>query len=188
MSVDALRQEVVALRGQRASAEPEPVLDPVVRELLESVPGALTLSSAVRDSTGRVVDLRPRFMNAAARARGPRWPTLDDESFAACLRTLDTGVSEHVEFTWTDDGSERPAAHEFVAVRVGTDGLLWIVLDEATERQRRARTLEESEARFRAAFDHSPAGTCIVDLEGRVTTADAEFARLLGARRKRWRG
>ncbi|MDQ1676296.1 MAG: hypothetical protein QOC93_1440 [Actinomycetota bacterium] len=125
-------------------------------DVLDSLPDAVTLSTAVRDRDGRAVDMTLRYMNAAARAGQPDsasaigltcrelWPQMTlNGSLAACLRALDTGVPESGEFLWTEDETYRPAGYDYHAIRVGPDTLMWVLRD-STARLRRANLLSEA--------------------------------------------
>jgi serine phosphatase RsbU (regulator of sigma subunit)/anti-sigma regulatory factor (Ser/Thr protein kinase) len=111
-------------------------------EIVEHLPDATTLSTAVRDGAGLPVDMRLEYMNTAAREGHPDpdgaigglcselWPQMVvNGSFAACMRVLETGHSESGEFVWTETETFRPAAYDYHAVRVGADGLLWVLRD-----------------------------------------------------------
>jgi serine phosphatase RsbU (regulator of sigma subunit)/anti-sigma regulatory factor (Ser/Thr protein kinase) len=134
----------------RGSAAPELYL------VLDSLPDATTLSTAVRDAGGRAVDMRLVYMNAAARAGQPDpdgalgascselWPQMTlNGSLAACLRVLDSGEPESGEFVWTEEDTYRVAGYEYHAVRVGPDTLLWVLRDSSA-RIRRANLLSEA--------------------------------------------
>lgn len=126
------------LRAALGSGQPsEPLL-----EVIEHLPDAITLSEAVRDETGRAVDMRLLHMNRQAREGQPRpeqaigglcselWPDMvSNGSFHACMRVLDTGSTESGVFDWRDAATYRPAGYEWRAVRVGDDVLLWVLRD-----------------------------------------------------------
>jgi len=54
----------------------------------------------------------------------------------------------------------------------------------ALERKRVEEDLRESEARFRATFDHAPVGILSVSLDGRLLTANPRFCEMLGYARE----
>jgi serine phosphatase RsbU (regulator of sigma subunit)/anti-sigma regulatory factor (Ser/Thr protein kinase) len=127
--------------------------------VLDSLPDAMTLSTAVRDTDGRATDMRLDYMNAAARVDQPDadgaigrrcselWPQMTrNGSLAACLRVLDSGESESGEFRWTEDATYRSAGYDYHAVRIGTDTLMWVLRD-STARIRRADLLAEARRR-----------------------------------------
>ena len=79
-----------------------------LQAVIESLPDAMTLSTAVRDAAGRAVDMRLDYMNAKAREGQPDaqaaigglcselWPGMvENGSFAACMRVLDLAVQVH---------------------------------------------------------------------------------------------
>ncbi|MBM7170137.1 SpoIIE family protein phosphatase [Streptomyces sp. G44] len=112
--------------------------------MVEHLPDAVTLSTAVRDPGGQAVDMRLQYMNAAARAGQPDpdaaigrlcsqlWPQMvDNGSFDACMRVLNSGEVEHGAFAWTEESTYRPADYEYQAVRTGPDHLLWVLRDNS---------------------------------------------------------
>ena len=128
---------------------------PVSQDALEALSAAVTLSTAVRDDAGVAVDMRLDYMNAAARAGQPEprqaigelcsrlWPhMIENGSFAACMRVLDTGVAEHGQFRWDHLGTYQPGGYTFHASRLGTDTLLWELRDANAE-LRRAQLLAD---------------------------------------------
>mgnify|MGYP001340581883 CR=1 FL=1 len=162
-----------------------------LQAVIESLPDAMTLSTAVRDAAGRAVDMRLDYMNAKAREGQPDaqaaigglcselWPGMvENGSFAACMRVLDTGATESGAFNWTESDTYRPAGYDYRAVRVGEDTLLWVLRDN-TERLRQEWALAESEARFRAAFEAAPAGMALITADARIAEVNASLARLV---------
>jgi len=166
---------------------------PAFALVIEHLPDAMSLSTAIRDEAGHATDMRLEFMNKLARSGQPDaaaavgrraselWPQMiENGSFQACMRVLDTGVSEAGEFWWTEQETYRPAGYEWRAARVGSDTLLWVFRD-ATKRIARQWALAESEARFRATFDDAPTGMCVLSApDGRITQANVALSRLLG--------
>ncbi|GAA1534755.1 hypothetical protein GCM10009730_50000 [Streptomyces albidochromogenes] len=135
----------------------------ILPEVFECLPDAVTVSAAVRDDGGRAVDMRLEYMNAAARAGQPGqaapigglcsalWPQMvENGSFAACMRVLDTGEPAQGAFTWTQASAYRAADYEYQAVRVGPDHLLWVLRDNG-ERVLRAELLAEVTTALAAA-------------------------------------
>jgi signal transduction histidine kinase/ActR/RegA family two-component response regulator len=126
--------------------------------VLEHLPDAVTISTAVRDERGCAVDMRLEYMNGVARAGQPHpeqaigglcselWPDLVvNGSFDACMRVLDSGVAEGGSFEWSDHRTYRTAAYDWRAVRVASDTLVWVLRDD-TDRQDAVRELRRSEA------------------------------------------
>ncbi|MFD3717522.1 GAF domain-containing SpoIIE family protein phosphatase [Streptomyces sp. NPDC058674] len=132
-------------------------------EVFECLPDAVTVSVAVRDAAGAAVDMRLEYMNAAAWAGQPDgvaplgglcselWPQMvQNGSFAACMRVLDTGRAEQGTFHWTQASTYRAADYEYHATRVGADRLLWVLRDHS-ERVLRAELLAQVTAALAAA-------------------------------------
>lgn len=126
-------------------------------DVLELMPDAVTLASAVRDGSGAAVDMRIDYLNAAARAAHPDarpgalcselWPDLRANGcLERCLGVLDSGVPISGECS---DGT---TGFDYRATRVGTDVLVWVVRD-SSERLRATATLARSNADL-AAFAH----------------------------------
>jgi PAS domain S-box-containing protein len=57
----------------------------------------------------------------------------------------------------------------------------WI---DITERKRAEETLQESEERFRLAFENANTGVCLVDLEGNLTRVNAKMCEIFGYTRE----
>ncbi|GHD54110.1 GAF domain-containing SpoIIE family protein phosphatase [Streptomyces galbus] len=113
-------------------------------DALEHLPDAVSVSAALRNDAGQAVDMRVEYMNKAARSGQPNpgaaigglcsqlWPQMvDNGSFAACMRVLNTGVSESGAFVWTQDATYRPADYEYQALRIGDNRLLWVLRDNS---------------------------------------------------------
>ena len=169
----------------------------LLRAVLARLPDAVTVSEAVRDASGRAVDLRLLYLNDAAREGQPDpdaaigslcselWPQMVvNGAFAACLRVLDGAAAEAGEFWWTESATYRPLGNEYKAVRVGDDLVLWVLRDSTDL----ARRMDDEQARFRAAFDAAPAGMALIDLGGRVALANESLARMVGRDRGGLRG
>ncbi|MGW7460651.1 GAF domain-containing SpoIIE family protein phosphatase [Streptomyces sp. NPDC054797] len=134
-------------------------------EVFDCLTDAVTVSSAVRDTGGAAVDMRLEYMNAAARVGQPDgaaplgglcsnlWPQMvENGSFAACMRVLDTGRPEQGAFNWTQSSAYRVADYEYQATRMGADRLVWTLRDNS-KRVRRAELLAQ------LAADLATAGT-----------------------------
>ena len=129
---------------------------PDLGAVLDSLPDATSLFTAVRDAGGRAVDMTLAYLNAAARTAlpdpdaalgrpcGELWPEMvRTGALAACLRVLDTGRAEAGECLWTGDESYGSAGYDYHAVRAAPDTLVWVVRD-STARIRRATLLGEA--------------------------------------------
>jgi diguanylate cyclase (GGDEF)-like protein/PAS domain S-box-containing protein len=161
----------------------------IFEDLFESLPDAVTLSVALRDEMGHAVDMRLLRMNRTARAGQPDpdasigqlcselWPQMVvNGSFAACMRVLDTGVSESGEFWWTESQTFRSAGYDYKAERVGTELLLWVLRDNTDLVQR----MMHDEARFQAAFDEAPVGMAMITGSGQILLANNSLRSMVG--------
>ena len=155
--------------------------------VLDGLPYALSLSTAVRDEHGRAVDMRVQYMNRLAYAglpdpdldftgglAGELWPGLiENGALQQCMAVLDTGIPAAGEFNWTEEGTYKPADYEYNAFRVGDDVLVWVLRD-STERLQAAWAMARSNSDLQA-FAHVVAH----DLKNPLTTISG-FADLLG--------
>ena len=151
------------------------------RSAVDSMMDGLTIFSAVRDTSGTVVDFRFEFANeASAQMRGvpsdhvtgrrlyeamPERPS--QEHHDRWVRVIETGRPERLERDlvrnlWRGpDGPQR--VYEAQAAKLG-DGLV-LTYRDVTEKAVADEALAVSEQRFRSAFDHSQAGLAVASLE-----------------------
>ncbi len=161
----------------------------LVHDALERLPDRCSMSRAVRDGAGTLVDMRLLWMNAAARGAQPEpeaaigrlWtelcPTiLANGSFDACLRVLATGTPETGRCDWTDDVIATPMSCEWTATRLDDDVLLWVARDVGE----RAGAALANEAHLRTLLDTAPDVILTMDERGIVLSANSACARLLG--------
>ncbi|HEX9993516.1 MAG TPA: sensor domain-containing diguanylate cyclase [Acidimicrobiales bacterium] len=161
--------------------------------MIESLPDAVTLSTAVRDDAGRAVDMRLEYMNARARAGQPDpdaaigrlcselWPGLvENGAFARCMEVLDTGEPAAGVFEWTESDTYEPAGYDYRAVRVGSDTLVWVLRDN-TEALRAAWRLAESERLNRTVLAALEEGVVVHGPNLELLSANAAAERLFGA-------
>jgi diguanylate cyclase (GGDEF)-like protein/PAS domain S-box-containing protein len=163
----------------------------LLQNVLESLPDAVTLSTAVRNRKGVATDMRLGYMNAVARAGHENakavigglcselWPGMvQNGTFQKCMDVLNTGESESGTLEWIDAQTGRPAGCDYRAIRVGDNILLW-VLHDTTETIQAARSLEESEERYRSVLAALDEGIVVQARDGTVLAANAAAERML---------
>ena len=142
-------------------------------------------------SMDEVLGQKPHFMNG---------PDTDPDNAARFGNALDRGEDIVVETCqYRKDGSRFFAA-VFCSPVAGEDGaviqhfLSWLDITRRVEAERqvsehaseleaevlrRTEALTDSESRLAAAFESVPAGVAVIDMEGRVVVANAEYRRFL---------
>ncbi len=184
-----VRGMVVGMRGTTQDVTGLREAERVAREaaerqsaVLETMLDAVTVSTAVRDATGRIVDFRLDYTNAASQAFYGRpadelvgrcwselWPDLvGAEAFNALVHVVETG--EPVELADYRGVLPRPGRSDRLVLdlrvtRLG-DGYV-AAWREVSARHRDAQAAAAANAQFAAAFDHAPVGMLLVD-PGRV--------------------
>jgi PAS domain S-box-containing protein len=158
---------------------------------LDAVEHGIVVLEAVRHSAGHLEDLEVVLANeAGARLCGlPRdvivgsrlardlpW-SLETGLHADCVRVLEGGRAIDREQHYAIDGADL-----WLRLRADRldDGII-LTLDDISPLKVQAARLEESERRFRALAQVSPAGIFRTDARGRLTYANRSFAGLAGA-------
>jgi len=183
-----LRQEIAERnRAEEALGRNSTVL----AEILDSVPQSVFW----KDRESRYLGCNAVFARAAG-LDSPEaivgktdfdlpWPRTNTEAY----RADDAEVMRH----------NRPKHHIVEPLQLADGSCLWIettkvpltdrrgdvygvlgIFDDVTERRRAELALQESEAQYRALLDATDTGYAIVDREGKVLDANAEYARLTG--------
>ena len=65
-------------------------------------------------------------------------------------------------------------------IEVGGRKLLYSIIHDITERKRAEKALQQSEEKYRVIFDYAPVGIYQSTRDGRLVTANATLARMLG--------
>ncbi len=159
----------------------------VLAQVVDRLPDAIVLSTAVRGAAGRPVDLRVASLNAAARARHPLaesaigrhwgdvWPQVADGGLLrACLRALESGVAARGEMRWLEGSGFAAGRYEWDAVALDSETLMWVLRDIG------ARPPAAADDRLAAAFGQAPIGMAIIDLEGVWLRVNGALCALLG--------
>lgn len=77
-------------------------------------------------------------------------------------------------------GEMFPAEVAMAALKVGTDRFSMAIVQDVTERQRTMQILQESEERFRSAFDNAPIGVALISTDGRWLEVNRTLVAMLG--------
>ncbi|MGV2826636.1 PAS domain S-box protein [Myxosarcina sp. GI1(2024)] len=104
-------------------------------------------------------------------------PQVARQSLGLVEATLQSGEIQIDEFPMLENG--RIVWQEARVVPLGTDDVL-IVIRDLTERKRAELALQESEERFRNAFENTPLGTAIVDRNGKFLKVNASLGKIVG--------
>jgi PAS domain S-box-containing protein len=116
-----------------------------------------------------------RFLNRGLEEVLP--PELASTIRAALPQASHSGAVVAIEYALCIDGEKR----EFEARMVRReDGAIVCIVRNITERSRAARRLQESEERFRGAFEHSAIGMALVGPDGRWIRTNAANCAILG--------
>ncbi len=129
-------------------------------------------------------------LNAAARAfygyqegSTPRFADIDQQGLKV-LAPLGDGADEDGEIAYRSLHVSTSGIGREVEVRgraLAQDGrrLAYLVVNDITDVRRASEALRESEARFRAVFEHGPVGIAILDQEDRLVRANPAFQDML---------
>ena len=159
--------------------------------IVEAIPAAL----AVLDAEGHVVGVNPEFSSAfgvppeAAQGQPLERLLPQDLLESAGLigllakAALQRGVEARVARGVGPDGS--PRAFDARARRLGDDGRLLLVLADVTERERLAKRIADLQRYTENIIQNLNSALLVVDVEGRITFANAMAERILGATRLR---
>lgn len=161
----------------------------LARAVLEALPDALVIA----DSEGRVTYINEKcaqlFGYAPSEVIGKPIELLVPERLREVQREF------HEEYTRSSTVRPTSTVSSLVGYRRGgsmfrvdvslspvrtpSELLLLATVRDATERERGAAILRESEERFRLAFECAPIGMALVDLSGRFLRVNAAFSRIV---------
>ena len=149
--------------------------------------------SIVRLADGVVVDVNERFTqlfqrrteDIVGRAVMELQPTLDLDRLVpmAELASRDTEGAEfaNVEVDLKIDDRTVPTLVSTTIAEINGQPCAVSLIKDMSELERARRALEDSEARFRGAFEHAPIGMMLIDPErGRITQVNRVLCDLLG--------
>jgi PAS domain S-box-containing protein len=107
------------------------------------------------------------------------FPAMDAALIPQMLEVIDAGeVFSPGDFEY-GDARVRPSVFTFRAFPLA-DGRIAVAFDNVTENAQAQRALQESEARFRGAFDSSAVGMALTALDGTFVQVNARIAEMLG--------
>jgi PAS domain S-box-containing protein len=155
----------------------------------EAVVRTIPAPIAVIDSGGRVIDVNPEFERAfgvaPAAAAGAEVTALlpgdlvHDGRLAALLREVRSASGEREAVAQATVGDS--LRFDVRAARLGDDGHLLLVLWDVTEREHLARRVADLQRENENIIQNMNSALLVVDLEGRITFANATAERILGA-------
>ncbi|HHP7232754.1 MAG TPA: PAS domain S-box protein [Xenococcaceae cyanobacterium] len=179
--------------ARRVSYEQE--LQHQVRRHLEAIEQGEAINRAIlnglpdliirmhRDGTYLNVKLNDAFMTTVSattmgqNVRNVLPPKLAEQRLLAAQTALQTGEIQINEFPlWR---KQQILWQEARVVPLTEDEVL-VVIRDLTERKKAELALQESEERFRNAFEHTPIGTAIVALTGQFLKVNGSLCQLLG--------
>jgi PAS domain S-box-containing protein len=147
----------------------------------EAVVRTIPAPIAVIDAAGRVVDVNPEFERAfrvaAAAAVGTEATALlpedlvRDGRLAALLRDARAGAGAPQDVAQATVGES--LRFDVRAARLGDDGHLLLVLWDVTEREHLARRVADLQRENENIIQNMNSALLVVDLEGRITFANA---------------
>ncbi|NJL44853.1 MAG: PAS domain S-box protein [Leptolyngbyaceae cyanobacterium SM2_3_12] len=99
-------------------------------------------------------------------------------AFLGCIqRALDTHTTQDIEYSLPIDGVERWFSAKCSSI--GPDQVIWVARD-ITDYRHTQQALKESEARFKAIFDHAAVGICQFTMAGHMVIANQQFCDFIG--------
>lgn len=180
---DVTRQHRLSERAR----ESEELFRSTVDVLLD----AFAVLSAVRDESGRIVDLRATYANPVGCALFQRSPEevvgqrlLDVlpsmvplGMFAQLVHTIETGEPTDYQVPWFEEDA-LAGAFEVRGAKLG-DGIV-VTLRDVTARVQAERQLRASEERYRVTMASAAAGFANVALDGRFLRVNRRFCEITG--------
>ena len=161
------------------------------RATVDALLDALGVLSAVRDQSGRIVDLRAEYANpvacrlfqrSLAELIGQRvldvLPSLADLGlFGKLVHTIETGEPLDFEVPWFEEDVVA-GAFEVRAAKLG-DGAI-VAFRDVTSRVEADRRLRASEERYRVTVESAAAGVANVGMDGRFRRVNRRFCEITG--------
>ena len=117
-------------------------------------------------------ECRPEFIGACQKWYGP-----DDDEDGPCELMLTSGRGVRLHFTARGGYIERASRK-----------LLWIILEDVTEKDRIMRALKEEQQKFSELFGKLPAGIIYISPRGRIIECNDYVADIVGCSREQIRG
>lgn len=159
-----------------------------LERLSDSVVRAIPAPIAVIDAAGRVVSVNPEFERAFGAGVGAAGEAVvrllpgdlvDDGRLAGLLREAANAHGEPAPVAHSTIGDE--LRFDVRVARLADDGRLLLVLWDVTDRERLARRVADLQRENENIIQNMNSALLVVDLEGRITFANATAERILGA-------
>ncbi len=179
-----------ALSGLMAAPRELQESQDLLAGVLNSSPDGVMAFDSVRDESGAITDFRIRLVNPSAAeiigrdAEAMIGKLLLEELpgnretglFDKYREVVETGVPSRNEFRYEHDGID--ASFTNTAVRRG-DGFA-VTFRDVTAHQQMIEALNESQERFRVAFEDASIGKALVNVDGFCIRVNASFCEFLG--------
>ena len=152
---------------------------------------AFALLSAVRDDSGRIVDLRAEYLNPVGCAMFQR--SLEEAvgqrlldvlpsmlplgTFAKLVGTIETGEPTEYQLPWFEE-DVLAGAFEVRGAKLG-DGIV-VTFRDVTTRVKAEQRLRASEERYRVTLESAASGFANVGLDGRYLRVNRRFCEITG--------
>ena len=161
------------------------------RSTVDALLDAFAVMSAVRDDSGRIVDLRAEYLNPLACALFQRSPEeaagqrlLDVlpsmvplGTFAKLVDTIETGEPTEYQLPWFEE-DVLAGAFEVRGAKLG-DGIV-VTFRDITVRVKAEQRLRASEERYRVTLESAASGFANVGLDGRFLRVNRRFCEITG--------
>ena len=191
--IDGHRCVVAVLRDITESRRTEMALAESEHKFSSTFHQSPDAMSIVRLADGVVVDVNERFTqlyqrpaeSVVGRAITDLQPTLDLDRLSNLVDAAESDADDNdfanVELDLEIDGRTIPTLVSTTIAEINGQPCAVSLIKDMSELERARRALEDSEARFRGAFEHAPIGMMLIDPDhGRITQVNRMLCDLLG--------